>query len=33
MTHTATIARLHFLLGELYADAIKTSFAAVTNRR
>jgi anhydro-N-acetylmuramic acid kinase len=23
MTHTATIARLHFLLGELYADAIK----------
>jgi anhydro-N-acetylmuramic acid kinase len=23
MTHTATIARLHFLLGELYADAIQ----------
>jgi anhydro-N-acetylmuramic acid kinase len=23
MTHTATIARLHFLLGELYADAVK----------
>jgi anhydro-N-acetylmuramic acid kinase len=23
MTHTATIARLHFLLGELYADAIR----------
>ena len=23
MTHTATIARLSFLLGELYADAIK----------
>jgi anhydro-N-acetylmuramic acid kinase len=23
MTHTASIARLHFLLGELYADAIK----------
>ena len=23
MTHTAAIARLHFLLGELYADAIK----------
>jgi len=23
MTHTATIARLHFLLGELYADAIE----------
>ena len=23
MAHTATIARLHFLLGELYADAIK----------
>jgi len=22
MTHTATIARLHFLLGELYADAV-----------
>lgn len=25
MTHTATIARLHFLLGELYADAVKTA--------
>jgi anhydro-N-acetylmuramic acid kinase len=25
MTHTATIARLHFLLGELYADAILTA--------
>jgi anhydro-N-acetylmuramic acid kinase len=24
MTHTAVIARLHFLLGELYADAIRT---------
>lgn len=23
MTHTATVARLHFLLGELYADAVK----------
>jgi len=23
MTHTASIARLHFLLGELYADAVK----------
>ena len=23
MTHTATIARLHFLLGELYAEAVK----------
>jgi anhydro-N-acetylmuramic acid kinase len=23
MTHTATIARLHFLLGELYADAVR----------
>jgi len=23
MTHTATVARLHFLLGELYADAIQ----------
>jgi anhydro-N-acetylmuramic acid kinase len=23
MTHTATIARLHFLLGELYTDAVK----------
>jgi anhydro-N-acetylmuramic acid kinase len=23
MTHTATIARLHFLLGELYADAVE----------
>ena len=28
MTHTATIARLHFLLGELYADAVKSCFAA-----
>ncbi len=25
MTHTATIARLHFLLGELYADAVKAA--------
>lgn len=25
MTHTATIARLHFLLGELYADAIRSA--------
>jgi anhydro-N-acetylmuramic acid kinase len=25
MTHTATIARLHFLLGELYAEAIRKS--------
>ncbi|HSR09022.1 MAG TPA: anhydro-N-acetylmuramic acid kinase [Bryobacteraceae bacterium] len=25
MTHTATVARLHFLLGELYADAVKLS--------
>src|SRR6202171_3830100 len=23
MTHTATVARLHFLLGELYAEAVK----------
>ena len=23
MTHTAAIARLHFLLGELYADAVQ----------
>ena len=26
MTHTATIARLHFLLGELYADAVKRAY-------
>jgi len=25
MTHTATIARLHFLLGELYAEAVKAA--------
>ena len=25
MTHTATIARLHFLLGELYAEAVQTA--------
>jgi len=25
MTHTATIARLHFLLGELYADAVRAA--------
>src|SRR6202035_4966402 len=25
MTHTAAISRLHFLLGELYAEAIRTT--------
>src|ERR1700681_3916663 len=25
MTHTASIARLHFLLGELYADAVRNA--------
>src|ERR1700741_3569038 len=25
MTHTATIARLNFLLGELYAEAVQTA--------
>lgn len=31
MTHTATIARLHFLLGELYAEAIREACKRVIN--
>src|SRR5258708_3335327 len=30
MAHTATIARLHFLLGELYADAVKNASRRIT---
>src|SRR5258708_31931498 len=30
MAHTATIARLHFLLGELYADAVKHAARRMT---
>jgi anhydro-N-acetylmuramic acid kinase len=30
MTHTATIARLHFLLGELYAEAVQRASRRIT---